>query len=128
MSRRTEQVAEEIQRHISELLIREVQDPRIGFATVTSVEMSADLQHAVVHISIMGSEDEERESLRALQKAAGFMRTQIGRRMRLRHVPQLRFVPDRSAKHAIRISSLLDEVLPTDAAAEDHDSPPTRDR
>ncbi|MDQ3856624.1 MAG: 30S ribosome-binding factor RbfA [Chloroflexota bacterium] len=115
MSRRTEQVAEEIQRHIGDLLIREVQDPRIGFATVTGVEVSPDLEHARIRISIMGGEADEREAMRGLRKASGFLRTMLGRRMRMRHIPELRFTVDRSAQHAVRIGQLLEEVLPGEA-------------
>lgn len=111
-SRRVEQVSEEIQRNIGELLLREMRDPRIGFATVTSVDVSPDLEHARVYVSVLGTEEEERDSLRALRKASGFLRTELGRRMKIRHIPQLRFEMDRSTKQAIRISELLDEVLP----------------
>ncbi len=110
MSRRTERVAEEIQRVIGELLLREVRDPRIGFATVTAVEVSPDLEHARVHVSVLGGEAEERESLAALQRASGYLRTELGRRMRIRKVPELRFLADPSAKEAMRISQLLREL------------------
>lgn len=110
MSRRTEQVSEEIQRHISELLLREVRDPRIGFATVTRVDVSPDLEHARVYVSVLGAEEEERASLRALRNASGFLRTALGKQMRMRRVPELRFEADRTTRQAIRISQLLDEV------------------
>lgn len=110
MSRRAEQVAEEIRRHISELLLTEMRDPRVGMATVTAVEVSNDLKFARIHVSVMGGEDEERESLRALRKATGFLRTELGKRMVLRYLPELRFEADRSTERAVRISKLLDEV------------------
>ncbi len=112
MSRRTEQVAEEIRRILGDLLVREVRDPRIGMLTVTGVDVSPDLKHARVHVSVLGSEDDERLSMTALRKASGFLRTELGRRMALRHVPELRFQPDRSVQHAVHISKLLDEVIP----------------
>lgn len=115
MSRRTEQVAEEIQRNLGDLLLREVRDPRIGFATVTAVEVSSDLEHAWVHVSVMGSDEEERSTMSALDKASGFLRTSLGKRIRIRRVPELHFEADRSTKEAIRISKLLDEVVPDDA-------------
>lgn len=110
MSRRTEQVAEEIRRHISELMLTEMRDPRIGMATVTAVEVSPDLKNARVHVSVMGSEEDETSSLRALRRASGFLRTELAKRMVLRQVPELRFDADRTTRQAVRISELLEEV------------------
>jgi ribosome-binding factor A len=115
MSRRTEQVAEEIRRILGDLLLREMRDPRIGMLTVTGVEVSSDLKHARVHVSVLGSEEDERLSMGALRKASGFLRTELGRRLTLRYVPELRFEPDRSAQHAVRISQLLDQLSPSEA-------------
>ena len=95
MSRRSEQVAEEIRRHVSALLLTEMRDPRVGMATVTAVEVSNDLKYARVYVSILGGE-EERESLAALRKATGFLRMELGKRMVLRYLPELRFEADRS--------------------------------
>lgn len=117
-SRRTEQVSEEIHRHISELLLREVRDPRIGFVTVTGVDVSPDLEHARVHVSVLGSDEEERDAMRALRRAAGFLRTSLGKRMKVRKVPELRFEADRSARHAIHISKLIAETSEASAVSE----------
>ncbi len=114
MSRRTEQVAQEIKRHISELLVQEVRDPRIGFVTVTAVEVSPDLEHATIHVSVLGSEEDEKETMKALRRASGFLRSELAKRIRLRKMAELRFEPDRSAAEAIRISQLLNQVLPPD--------------
>ena len=122
MTRRTDQVADEIRRQLGELLQREVRDPRVGFATVTGVDLSSDLQHARVHVSVLGSPEEEAETMEALQKASGFLRTQLGRRMRMRHIPSLRFEADSSARHAMRISELLSEVqAPQESERAPHD-------
>ncbi len=110
MSRRTEQVAEEIRRHISELLLTEMRDPLIGMATVTAVEVSPDPKNARVHVSVMGSEEDETSSLRVLRRASGFLRTELAKRMVLRQVPELRFDADRTTRQAVRISELLEEV------------------
>ncbi len=110
MSRRTEQVALEVQRHLGDLLLTEVRDPRVGFVTITAVEVSPDLEHARVHVSVLGEESDEKLSLLALRKAAGFLRTELGKRMRLRTVPQLRFEADPTTKQAIRIGQLLEEA------------------
>lgn len=110
MSRRTEQVALEVQRHLGDLLLTQVRDPRVGFVTITAVEVSPDLEHARVHVSVLGDESYEKLSLLTLQKAAGFLRTELGKRMRLRTVPQLRFEADPTTKRAIRIGQLLEEA------------------
>lgn len=120
MSRRTEQVAVEVQRHLGDLLLTEVRDPRIGFATIMSVDVSPDLEHALVRVSVLGDEEEEKQTLRALRRAGGFLRTALAKRMRLRTVPQLRFEADRNTAEAIRVSRLIDEV----AEAESHSGKP----
>lgn len=110
MSRRTEQVAEEIRRHISELMLTEMRDPRVGLATVTAVQVSPDLKNARVHVSVLGSEEDETSSLRTLRRASGFLRTELAKRMVLRQVPELRFAADPTAREAAHINRLLAEV------------------
>ena len=117
MSRRSEQVALEVQRILGDLLLTEVRDPRIGFVTITGVEVSSDLENARVHVSVLGDEEEEKSSLQALRRASGFFRTELARRMRLRQVPQLRFEADRSTAEAIRIGALIDEVVAQEDAS-----------
>lgn len=111
MSRRTEQVAQEIRRVLSELLLTQVRDPAIGFVTVTAVEVSPDLKHARAYVSVLGSPEEERETQAALRRAAGFLRTEVGRRIQIRYTPELHFEMDHSTERAIRISKLIDEVI-----------------
>jgi ribosome-binding factor A len=110
MSRRTEQVGQEIQRLLSEVLEFELKDPRVGFATITSVNVTPDLQRANVNVSVLGDDAERRESLRALERAKGFLRKRIGEELSLRQVPELRLHLDTSLDHALRIGELLNEV------------------
>jgi ribosome-binding factor A len=124
MSRRTEQVAEEIQRNLGDLLLREMRDPHVGFTTITAVDVSPDLEHARVHVSVLGSEEEERDSMRALGRASGYLRTELGKRMRMRHIPELRFQADRTTKDAIRIGELLRDVLPEEETDPDRRETP----
>lgn len=110
MSRRTEQVGQEIQRILSEVLEFDLKDPRIGFATVTSVNVTPDLLRANVNVSVLGDEAERRESLRALERAKGFLRRRIGEELSLRQVPDLKLHLDTSLDHALRIGELLHDV------------------
>ncbi|MFW6198756.1 MAG: 30S ribosome-binding factor RbfA [Acidobacteriota bacterium] len=107
---RPERVGERLQEELAKLLLGEVRDPRLGFATVTEVRMSSDLRHARVFVSILGDEEERRESMEALRHASGFLRRAIGERVRLRHVPELHFELDETLDKSERIEELLDDV------------------
>lgn len=108
--KRIERVNQLIKEEISALLQRGLKDPRIGFVTVIEVEVSKDLSHAKVYVSILGSEAEWRATLTALESASGFIRHQLRRHLRLRVIPSLLFRPDRSMAHAARIQGLLAEL------------------
>lgn len=107
---RPSRVAEQMKKEITDILYNELKDPRIGFVTVTGVEVSNDLQHAKVFTSIMGSEEEKARSLQALERAAGFIRSEIGRRIRLRHTPEIVFKLDTSIDHSQRILDVIREL------------------
>jgi ribosome-binding factor A len=107
---RVERVAHEIRVVLAEMIARELKDPRIGFATLTRVELTADLHHARVLVSVLGSPDEQQGTIEGLAAAAGFIRHAIGRRLTLRRVPELTFVLDKGAKEADRIETLLQEL------------------
>ncbi len=106
-SRRLKQVADLLREELSRLLEREVKDPGLGFVTLTGVEPSPDLRHARVYFSVLGDEEAVQQSQAALERAAGFLRRELGRRLTLRQVPELHFVLDRSGERAQRISDLL---------------------
>jgi ribosome-binding factor A len=116
---RTDRVADQIRSEIAQLLSREVHDPGIGFVTITRVSVTPDLQHARVAYTVLGDEKARRNSMRALERAAPFLRRQIGARLRLKRVPDLEFVYDESIAGQDRIEQLLKEIH----AADDH--PPT---
>lgn len=113
-SRRISRVNEQLKREITRIIRDEVKDPRIGFITLTGVEATRDLSFARVHVSVLGEEDEKRETLNGLTAAAGFIRGELGRRLHLRRIPELRFELDRGVDHAMRVDRLLKEVLPDD--------------
>jgi ribosome-binding factor A len=106
-------VADQIQRELAVLIRDEVKDPRMGMASISGVEVSRDMAHAKVFVSVLGEEQVAMDSLEALNHAAGFLRRELGRRMRLRSVPQLRFIHDRSLEEGARMSALIDEALGT---------------
>ncbi len=107
---RPNRLAETLKEEISQLIRVELKDPRLGFVTLTSVEVAGDLAHAKVYISVLGTEDEGKTSLEVLNRAAGFVRTEIGKRIRLRHVPAIVFVYDPSIEHGAHIMKLLKDV------------------
>lgn len=107
---RTGRVGEEIKKELSVMIQRELKDPRIGFVTVTGVDVTSDLSQAKVYLSVLGDEDQKKDTLKALDKATGFLRTEIGKRIRLRHTPELIFKIDESIAYGSRIEKLLDEI------------------
>jgi ribosome-binding factor A len=109
MSRRTDRVAEELRVALSEIIQRDVSDPRVGMSTVSTVDVSPDLRHARVRVSVIGDDEEARlESVEALKHAHGFIRRQLAHRLRLRVTPELVFELDRGAEHSQRIADLLE--------------------
>jgi ribosome-binding factor A len=110
MSKRTQQVSDEIQRILSEVIQYELKDPRVGFATVVGVDMSADLQHATVHVSVM-DETQRADTIEGLERARGFMRRRVAQELRhLRSVPELHIKLDTSLDYSIHIDEVLRQV------------------
>ena len=110
MSQRTDRVDELLRQEIGAILAREVADPRIGFATVTDVETTRDLSHAKVWVSVIGDAAERRETLAALERAMGFVRRELGVRLRLRRIPALHVELDASMERGTRVLQILDEL------------------
>jgi ribosome-binding factor A len=117
MTRRTVRLAEEIRDEVATIIGRDLKDPRIGFVTVTRVELADDIRNAKVLVSVLGSSSERERTVQALRTAAGFVRREIGRRIRMRHVPELTFQFDAGVDATDRVARLLEEVQRTDAAA-----------
>ena len=114
---RTQRVADQIQRELAALIQREVKDPRVGLATVSAVEVSRDLSHAKVFVTVLnGGEDQQEitESVKALNNASGFLRSQLGQRMKLRIVPTLHFHFDDSLSRGNYLSNLIDQARASD--------------
>ena len=107
---RVGRVGEQIKKEISQIIQYDMKDPRIGFVTVTAVKVSGDLSQATVYISILGNQDAVRDSLLALEKAKGHIRSEIGKRIRLRHTPELIFKIDESIAYGNKIEGLLRDI------------------
>lgn len=108
--RRAERLASQIRDEIAELMARGLKDPRIGFATVTRVELSADLRHARVGVSVIGTAEAQEASLKGLSSAAGYIRREMGHRMRVRYAPELTFVLDHGVEESQKIEILLQKL------------------
>ena len=114
---RHERVQRQVLRETTSILKEDLKDPRIGFVTVTGVQLSPDLATAKVFVSIMGSHSQQEETFHVLKNAERFVRAQIGHRIRLRHTPEVIFMRDDSIEHVDRIFQILDEIK----AKESHD-------
>ncbi len=122
---RRQRMGDQLRVELAELIQREVRDPRVGFVTVTEVRMSGDLKYARVYVSILGNAEQKEESLAALARASGFLKAQIGKRMKFRQMPELRFVVDDTLDHAEHIDALLASAPPPSAeSAEEETSDP----
>lgn len=107
---RSHRLGGEIQRELSDLIRSDLKDPRIGFVTITNVDVSGDLRHAKVYISIMGNEKEKKDTIIGLEKASGFMRTELSKRIKVRYMPELHFRIDESLDYSEKINSILSKV------------------
>lgn len=108
MGRRSERLAEAIREEVAQVFY-ELEDPRLGLVTVTRVELSADLGHARIGVGVVGDEAERKKSLAALRSAAGYVRREIGRRLRIRQVPEIDFRYDKGEGAVDRVERLLEE-------------------
>jgi len=113
-SQRSQRVGEAIHHEISQLLIRGLKDPRIGFVTITGVEVTSDLRVAKVYYTVIGDDASRQASAAGLTSSTPFIRQQLGRVLRLRFVPELKFEYDQSVEYGNRIEELLREVKPAD--------------
>jgi len=111
---RASRVADQIQRDLSGLIRQEVKDPRVGLVTITAVEVNRDLSHAKIYVSSLAEAAGVEQSVEALQRAAGFLRSQLSRTLNLRSVPQLQFLYDASVERGVRLSHLIDVAVASD--------------
>ena len=107
---RANRVGEQMKKELGEIIGRKIKDPRIGFVTVTDVQVTGDLQQATVYISVLGDENQRENTLLGLAKAKGFIRSEIGQRIRLRKTPEITFEFDESIGYGNRIDTLLHQI------------------
>ena len=137
-TRRQEQLSDVIAEELSDLIRTRMKDPRIGFASITDVEVSADLRHAKVFVSVLGTAEEQRVTLQGLEHATGFLRHELAQRLNIRYTPEILFKLDQSIERGTRILQLINEIeheeqgaAPADGAHEQSAAmevhPPQRD-
>ncbi|BAC13556.1 30S ribosome-binding factor RbfA [Oceanobacillus iheyensis] len=107
---RAHRIAEQMKKELGEILSRKIKDPRVGFVTVTDVEVTGDLQQAKVYISVLGDEKKKQDTLLGLSKAKGFIRSEIGNRIRLRKTPEITFEFDEALEQGNRIETILRDL------------------
>jgi len=113
---RTQRIGDQMQRELAQLIRREIKDPRVGLVTITAVEVSRDVGHAKVFITVMGPDSAEdiAQNIKVLNDAAGFLRMQLGKAMKLRSVPQLHFHYDESVLRGAHLSALIERAVAED--------------
>ncbi|MGO2182666.1 MAG: 30S ribosome-binding factor RbfA [Pseudoalteromonas nigrifaciens] len=115
---RTDRVAQQIQKEIAVILQREIKDPRLGMVTVSAVEVSRDLSYAKIFITVFNTQDDNaaKQSANVLNEATGYIRSLLGKRIRARIMPELKFLVDNSLMEGMRISNLVDSIIREDNA------------
>jgi len=128
MTTRQERIRELLRTEVSRIVQRDLKDPRLGFVTITDAEVSKDLRHAKVFVSVMGDEQQKEESIKVLQKAAGYIRTEFGRDARMKVIPEITFHLDLSVEHGARIFELLQQVKHDEQESTGHNSRNTEEQ
>ena len=108
---RSARIADQIQRELAEVVRTELRDPRVGMVTFTGVELSRDQSHAKVFFTVLGSPSDAQDALEGMQRAAGFLRSQLAHRLTTRKVPELHFAYDDSVERGVRLTRLIDEAV-----------------
>ena len=110
MSTRTEKLRQLLKEEVSDILRREIKDPRLGFFTIIDAEITSDLQHAKIFVSILGTEEERKQSMDVLKHAQHFVRQEFGKRVRMKTLPDIQFKLDETVDKGVRILELLEEI------------------
>jgi ribosome-binding factor A len=126
MSIKRERMSERIHQILSQLLLREISDPRLQDITVTDVTLDPELMYAKVYVSAMGNEEREAEVMQGLRRASGFLRREVGKRIRLRNTPELHFNWDSTLAYADRINAIISSLdIPTETSDDERKDSPT---
>ena len=116
---RTRRVGEQIQRELADLIRSELKDPRLGMVSISAVQVSRDMGHAKVYVSVLGTEEQSAESVKVLKHAAGFLRHKLGKLLHMRVIPELHFFLDRSLEEGARLGALINEAIASDRKNDD---------
>jgi ribosome-binding factor A len=116
--KRSERIADLIHREVSEMLQKSIKDPRIGFVTITRVQVSDDCRQSRIYYSVMGTPEEQEASLKGLQSARGFIRKELGHRLQLRYAPDVLFQFDPSIEYSIRLEEIFQKLHEDEESAE----------
>jgi ribosome-binding factor A len=122
MSRRVEKAAAAIREVVSMAILADLKDPRVRDVTVTFCEVSPDLRHAKIHVSVMGDETRQQLSLRGLQSAAGYLQAKVAERIDIRYTPKLTFHLDQGVKRSIEVAEILRSVLPKETSPDEEEA------
>ena len=115
---RSRRVADQIQKELSEIIRLDLNDPRIGMITISEVEISADFAYSKIFYTVLGSTEDRENSEAGLRRATGFLRTALGKRLRIHNIPELRFVYDTSIERGVHLSLLIDRAVADDPSRE----------
>lgn len=118
MTTRQERVKELLKEEISDIIRRELKDPRVGFVTITGVDVTPDLAHAKIFVSVLGSEEQRNSTLKALRSAKGFVRREFAKRATMKSIPEIDFRFDESIEHGARIFELLESIKQEESGEE----------
>jgi ribosome-binding factor A len=111
---RVRKIQEFIKQEASRIILKELKDPRIGFVTITDARITGDLRQATVYVSLFGNADQQKATLDALQRAKGFIRSEIGRRLQIRYSPEIEFKVDASLDYGMKIDKILSDIQKKD--------------
>lgn len=123
MAQRPDRIAASIREVVSDLIMRRLKDPRIGFASVVRVSVNKDLSQAKVYISVLGNEEEKEKTMKGLKSAQGLIRAEVSKALGIRHAPEIQFVLDDSIEYSIHISKLLSEIEEDEKKDRDKEQP-----
>lgn len=107
---RMQRINEQLKKEVGRIIQDELNDPRVGFVTITKVDVTADLQQARVYFSVLGTDKQKRDTRVGLSRSAGFIRKLVGQKVKLRYTPKILFKLEESAEYSVRISEVLDEI------------------
>ncbi len=118
VAQRPDKIAASIREIVSDLMLRRLKDPRIGFASIVNVEVNRDLSIAKVYVSVLGSDEEKARTMEGLKSAQGLVRSEVSKALGIRHAPEIHFILDKGIEHSLRVSKLISEIKTSESGPE----------